>query len=437
MAPDSFIHRSQTGRLGGTGPLRASAGRGTGPLTEADEPVARPPATPEPPPAVAKATATTADLSPAAAFANDLRRLGLALSGLPGGTEALEAATAVGLLKPDDPDARSLLKSLLRLAGTPATVANVPGNSLAVDVLRDIAHPESIHQGKGTFTCTAATAQGILAARDPAEYARLVTDLAVDGKATTKGGDTIIADLRGFGTDEGRSGTSDLLQEAFMAFGRAGAAESSQGGVFGFANGALNAFTGGVFGSGSRATAPKAAQSGQPLPPPPPKKPPGRMGSTEAGAEKDGLTPAQFSRLMTSLTGEASVPLEIDATTDRNALLRLIQESLDRDGPIPVGVSAEDPVTHQPTFHAIQLTSFDGQSIFYQDPGTGSKGSMPLGKFFDSLRMLNVPYDTLERVSKDGGLGLGSVANVAPRSSQKPREAAWTAKKRFALTLEP
>jgi len=447
MAPDAFISRSQINRPGGTGPLRPP-GRGTGPLGEAPAVEPSPPPTPSPAPATTSAPSgpITATLSPAAAFANDMRRLGLALDEQSGGRQALEEAVALGLLKPGDTEARGLLNHLLKLAAKPEIVAGTSGAALAVQVLRDIAHPEGIHQGRGTFTCTAATAQGILAARDPGEYARLVADLAVEGRVTTKGGDTLSADLRGFSVDEGRSGTSDLLQEAFMNFGRSGAADTASGTIAGFAKAALNSFTGGVFGSTSRGSAPKpnppaakppaqAAQNPAPRP-----TTPGRMGSGTVGTEADGLTPAQFSHLMTSLTGEASVPLEVDATTDRQALLRLIQESLDRDGPIPVGVVGEDPATKQPTFHAIQVTSFDGQTVFFQDPGEAGavgKGSMPLATFLASLKMINVPYDTLDRVMKDGLRDIGTIANVAPRSSQKPREALMATKGTFSLQIEP
>ncbi|MEB3204394.1 MAG: hypothetical protein VKP57_06810 [Candidatus Sericytochromatia bacterium] len=438
MAPDAFVNRSPGSRPGGTGPLRPPA-RGTGPLGEAPAPEGELPAVA---PAMPRPIgATTAELSAAATFANDLKRLGRALEGLEGGIQALDEATTLGLLKPTSSDARNLLNQLLKLAGTPKTVAGVPGAVLAADVLRDLAHPESIHQGRGTFTCTAATAQGILAARDPGEYARLVADLAVDGKAVTKAGDTLSADLRGFAVDEGRSGTSDLLQEAFMNFGRAGAAEGAPSTIAGFAKAAVNAFTGGVFGSNSRTAPPRSSQSAPATQIPSPKPPPTRrLGAETAGTEADGLTPAQFSHLMTSLTGEASVPLEVDATTNRQALLRLILESLDRDGPIPVGVVGTDRATGQPTFHAIQITAFDGQTVFFQDPGeagTVGKGSMPLANFLASLKMINVPYETLDRVMKDGLSDIGKIANVAPRSSQKPREALMAGKAAFSLSVEP
>jgi hypothetical protein len=143
---------------------------------------------------------------------------------------------------------------------------------------------------------------------------------------------------------------------------------------------------------------------------------------------------------MTSLTGEASVPLEIDATTDRQALLRLVQKSLDRDGPIPVGVVGTDRATGQPTFHAIQVTALDGQTVHYQDPGEAGpigKGSMPLANFLSSLKMINVPYETLDRVIKDGLRDIGNIANVAPRSGQKPREAVMSGEAAFSMYMEP
>jgi hypothetical protein len=179
------------------------------------------------------------------------------------------------------------LNQLLKLAGTPNTVAGVPGAAMAAEVLRDLVHPESIHQSRGTFTCTAATAQGIPAARDPGEYARLVADLAVDEKAVTKAGDTLSADLRGFAVDEGRSGTSDVLQEAFMNFGRAGAAEGAPSTIAGFATAAMNAFTGGVFGSSPLSAPPKPSQSApaaqNPAPVPPPTR---RMGAEIVGTAR-------------------------------------------------------------------------------------------------------------------------------------------------------
>ena len=122
------------------------------------------------------------------------------------------------------------LDHLNRLAETPLHSAitdstGSPQNKSKVmeDVLKEINKPsQNLNQGnKGTCTVTSMT--HTLAEQNPAEYARIVTDLATTGQSKIANGNTITPPADGFAQDNSdRSVSERLLQSALMNYARPG-----------------------------------------------------------------------------------------------------------------------------------------------------------------------------------------------------------------------
>jgi hypothetical protein len=108
-----------------------------------------------------------------------------------------------------------------------ARLAQVPA-ALVSPLVQELANPSRfVNQGdRGTCTVTSMTYR--LALQNPAEYARLVTDLVLTGKAVLANGAVITppADARAE-DNSGRSPPERLLQSALMAYGSAPQAYSN------------------------------------------------------------------------------------------------------------------------------------------------------------------------------------------------------------------
>ena len=99
-------------------------------------------------------------------------------------------------------------------SGTPANRAKV-----MEDLMNELSNPaQNINQGnRGTCTVTSMTYG--LAEKNPAEYARLVTDLAINGQTKLANGDTIQPPADGLAQDNGsRSVGERLLQSSLMTY---------------------------------------------------------------------------------------------------------------------------------------------------------------------------------------------------------------------------
>jgi hypothetical protein len=91
------------------------------------------------------------------------------------------ASSNGSLLKEVAMDGTRLLDSLARLAASPTC------KQLLNDCMYDICKPGRIWQGRAP-TCTVASMRYELASQQPAEYARLIAGLGVDGQVTMRGG---------------------------------------------------------------------------------------------------------------------------------------------------------------------------------------------------------------------------------------------------------
>ncbi|HVE84597.1 MAG TPA: hypothetical protein VND93_17190 [Myxococcales bacterium] len=128
-----------------------------------------------------------------------------ALGGDPAAQAALRGMLASGQLNAPASGGGTLLDQLGRLGGRP---------ELLGQVVKDVANPGAIRQGRNNAFCGANVALADMAGRKPADYARVAADLALTGKSTTPGGQEIKAQKEGGPGQEGMSATQRLMAPA-------------------------------------------------------------------------------------------------------------------------------------------------------------------------------------------------------------------------------
>ncbi|HEY7162295.1 MAG TPA: hypothetical protein VH815_13600, partial [Acidobacteriota bacterium] len=123
------------------------------------------------------------------------------------------------------------LDSLNRLATTPlhASITDATGaaqdkSKVMEDVIKELNKPSQNLNQDNRGTCTVTSMTHTLAEKNPAEYARIVTDLATTGQSKIANGDTITPPADGFAQDNSNRSVSErLFQSALMNYGRPGA----------------------------------------------------------------------------------------------------------------------------------------------------------------------------------------------------------------------
>lgn len=116
--------------------------------------------------------------------------------------ESFAALCASGRLASHASDGSGLLEILERVAATPLGSAAAPifapetHSNLLVALIEETASPARIDQG-GASTCTVTSLSYELAQREPAEYARLVAGLVLDGQARMRSGRVLHFDTNG------------------------------------------------------------------------------------------------------------------------------------------------------------------------------------------------------------------------------------------------
>lgn len=116
-------------------------------------------------------------------------------------------------------DGPTLLDSMHRMATTPGKNGVDSGEALG-QLVQDLAHPETeVAQGNGTYYCGATVEMQALARENPAEYARLIAGLALEGEvkaAGPEGDPATLTVVTGAITGEGQEGsiTQRLLAPA-------------------------------------------------------------------------------------------------------------------------------------------------------------------------------------------------------------------------------
>ncbi|MBM3259874.1 MAG: hypothetical protein FJY99_09030 [Candidatus Sericytochromatia bacterium] len=104
------------------------------------------------------------------------------VGGDPETRRGLEALVARGLADRPDSQGVTVLDHLRAILAMPAK--KDPPNPVAVvrSLVDGLLSPHGIQQGKGTFSCTAATIQGLTASSAPGEYVRVLRGLMFDGQ---------------------------------------------------------------------------------------------------------------------------------------------------------------------------------------------------------------------------------------------------------------
>jgi hypothetical protein len=148
----------------------------------------------------------------------------------PDGREALHAILQKQFNPPQHGPTFQILSELDRLAQgniAPAVTDQSGGTAgkaqVMENLLNELATPNThINQdNKGTCTCTSMSYA--LAKNNPAEYARIATDLLTTGQATLKTGSVVSPPLDGFAFDGSqRSASERLIQSALMNLGMGG-----------------------------------------------------------------------------------------------------------------------------------------------------------------------------------------------------------------------
>lgn len=266
------------------------------------------------------------------------------------------------------------IPSAFRPGGQQADAKGASMMHLKLQIIKDLAMPRRIRQGRETLTCGPATAQSALARTAPAEYVRMVKDLATKGQ-TEAGGKTFKIDRRGFeDTRDGRTATEDLLQPAMVDLARREwPAKGGEGDFGGLRFGPTRRFGGASFSRNVRRFA-------------------GDEGKGEA------LTPRQYGGLMATIIPGNQTAVDIISEGQRRSLSRQVAAAL-QSGPVPVGLAGKGSSTG----HAVQVLdispSFSSfvskgapvyQNVTYHDPMVGEV-QMSAKEFFSKVVHVTLP----------------------------------------------
>ncbi len=256
------------------------------------------------------------------------------------------------------------------------------------EIVRTVAHPGAINQGEGTYTCTTAVVQQMLARTMPADYVGMATGLIFDGVAAAPTGTKIALDTaelyeREIGRKTGRGAVDAIFQGSLLAYAQKtfpAVGDEVEGGRF------SRSF---VFGGGrfsARAT----------------------YGSLTA---EGGLTSGQVGGLLEKVLGLKTQDIQI-SDTNREVAYGMFQTSLDKaqTGDVSLGASARGvssgiPVgvqTQDGKFHEILVQDISDGKVSYIDPVDGKEHQIDEDDFKFNLRSIKVPAQAPSRFTLGG-----------------------------------
>lgn len=237
-----------------------------------------------------------------------------------------------------------LLSNLSRLATEPVG-PGIERKQVLAEAVRAVADPCSITQGPGD-TCGAATAQIMLARRNPAEYVRIVAGLASrDGKVTLSNGQTL-SRQQGWDKADIPGSTGKLVQTSFMAL----------------AAGGYDAATDTRLDSPAGTDAIKTGESQ----------------STTSGSK--GLYASEQAFLQEAVLGKAV------ATVHGNGedVLAAIAEQ------VSAGKAVSALIQRDGVGHFVQVTAVEDGKVSFVDPADGKSHTMDLAAFQGQLKAANL-----------------------------------------------
>jgi len=302
---------------------------------------------------------------------------------------------AAGKLTGEDSEGQTVLDRLVGVLDRQPDpqLGEIGAQELVRQIVGDLARPFNIFQGKGTVTCAAASIQSSLACDQPAEYARIATQLLFDGKANLPNAEREMElDPAGLSLDEGRTALGDVMQESLASYARQFDDDGSWigptddpsdlgGGAVGTKRGLGGGAVGAKRGLGGGAVGTKKGLGG------------GEIGQgDEASASEDahGLTPGQIAHLYRDVVGRDVINVEVN-DEDRAIVADQLRRAVN-DGEKPlVGVEAHDDAGN-PTRHAVQVigvTKRPGkpEQVVFTDSQQGTPQSMPLDEFMALARV--------------------------------------------------
>src|SRR5262249_46037686 len=128
-------------------------------------------------------------------------------------------------------DAPTLLDQLHRLTSSPATDARLRNGAnqrvtpaqYSEDLLQELRAPDNFVDQSNRNTCTCTSISHKLAVKNPAEYARIATDLALTGQSKLANGAAINVPTDAWPKDNSsRSPSERLIQSSLMNYARPG-----------------------------------------------------------------------------------------------------------------------------------------------------------------------------------------------------------------------
>lgn len=241
------------------------------------------------------------------------------------------STTDGALLNQVGKDGTRLLDSLDKLASSPS------GKALLNDCMYDIVNPGRIWQGQAP-TCTVSTMQYELASQQPAEYARLIAGLGVDGEVTMRGGGTLTttastAMLASSWNNDRRSTTEAVFQTAAMEYANGGDTYN----MFAQENHRSN------------------------------------------GETYKGLYPEQIRTMVGELFGAKYETREIGSDAEATAELNQIMSQERPNRPVLFDIDMGD------FNHCVALERIQGDRVYYRDPYSGEMESMSKDEFRQKL----------------------------------------------------
>lgn len=260
----------------------------------------------------------------------------------------------------------------------------------SADVIRDVVSqlnaPDSVYQGKNTSTCASSGVQTILASTNPAEFVRVATGLAYDGKVTLASGKEMALDLKAIPKGDDRSALNQAVQGSFQAF-------ASQYGEDGSELG------GGKLGGAARLGGGKLG------------------GRSRYGGGDEGLTENQIGRLYENLIGAQVDQVDLKDPAVRDSNFQSLVGKFPGSQAILVGVKSD--IGH----HAISVVGVDGSppdNVLYVDPNDGKINRMPYKEFKEILEVVMWPTDKKPGApdthsSSDDPYGGGRLGSAARR----------------------
>lgn len=246
-------------------------------------------------------------------------------------------------------DGSTTLDNLSRLA-------NAPNSSTFLNhALADIAHPGRIWQGNAP-TCTASTMQYELAKEKPAEYARLLTGLAVDGSVKMAGGGTLV------------SQTGNALYSSFLSHDQRSPTEAVfQSALMEYANGSdsYNVFD--------------------------------RRSTKADGSTYRGLYGEQIRNSVEQLFGVEYETTKISSNAEAQRALMQLNRDERPNRPVLIDLVVDDKSNH-----CVAFEGFRNGRVYFRDPATGKLDSITQQQFLDTAAAVHfAPPPEIETIRAD------------------------------------